>query len=348
LKRHPETPDGETPMGRIGLVFPGQGSQHPGMVQELYRDHQSVRDLFAEAGELLGRDMVSLCFTGPQEILDLTVNTQIAVLTAEVAAWRVFSEQVTAKPFVMAGHSLGEYAALHAAGAVGLQDVLSLVHRRAEFHQEAVPVGKGAMAAILGLPREEVETLCRACEREGLAVTVSIENAREQIVVSGHTEAISELITTAEAREGVRAVLLPISVPCHCRLLDGAAARLADALSHIEFRDCAIPVIPNCDPSLLHSRERTKDLLIRQIISPVRWRETIERMAGMGVDTIVEIGPKRILSGLIRRIDRRLRVLNVEDGASLKKTASALNGGRVEQIPALKNVVTSLPQQGSI
>jgi [acyl-carrier-protein] S-malonyltransferase len=330
LKRPPETPDGETPMGRIGLVFPGQGSQHPGMVQELYRGHQSVRDLFAEAGDVLGRDMVSLCFTGPQELLDLTVNTQIAILTAEIAAWRAFSEQAAARPFVMAGHSLGEYAALHAAGAVGLRDVLSLVHRRAEFHQEAVPVGKGAMAAILGLPREEVETLCRACEREGHAVTVSIENAPGQIVVSGHTEAVSEVIAAAKTREGARAVLLPISVPCHCRLLDGAAGRLADALNHIEFRDCVIPVIPNCDPSLLHSPERTRDLLIRQIISPVRWQETIERMAVMGVDTIVEIGPKRILSGLIRRIDRRFRLLNVEDEASLEKTVSALNGGMGE------------------
>ncbi len=132
LKRPPETPDGEIPMGRFGLVFPGQGTQHPGMGQDLYRSHQSVRDLFAEAGDVLGRDMVSLCFTGPQELLDLTVNTQIAVLTADLAAWRAFSERVEAKPLVMAGHSLGEYAALHAAGAVGLRDVLSLVHRRAQ------------------------------------------------------------------------------------------------------------------------------------------------------------------------------------------------------------------------
>ncbi len=313
-------------MGRFGLVFPGQGSQHPGMGQDLYRGHQSVRDLFAEAGDIVGRDMVSLCFTGPQELLDLTVNTQIAVLTADLAAWRAFSGRVEAKPLVMAGHSLGEYAALHAAGAVGLRDCLSLVYRRAEFHQEAVPVGEGAMAAILGLPREEVEALCRDRDREGHAVTVSIENAPGQIVISGHTAAVSEVIAAAGTREGVRAVLLPISVPCHCRLLQGAAGRFADALRNIEFRDCAVPVIPNCDPSLLHSRERTKDLLVRQIISPVRWRETIERMAAMGVDTVVEIGPKRILSGLIRRIDRRLRLLNVEDEASLERTASALNG----------------------
>jgi [acyl-carrier-protein] S-malonyltransferase len=313
-------------MGGFGLIFPGQGTQHPGMGQDLYRSYQSVRDLFAEAGNVLGRDMASLCFTGPQELLDLTVNTQIAVLTAELAAWRAFSGRVEARPLVMAGHSLGEFAALHAAGAVGLRDVLSLVHRRAQLHQEAVPVGEGAMAAILGLPREEVEALCRFSDRKGHAVAVSIENAPGQIVISGHTAAVSEVIAAAETREGIRAVLLPISVPCHCRLLQGAAARFADALRNVEFRDCDVPVIPNCDPSLFHSRDRTKDLLVRQIISPVRWRETVEKMAAMGVDTIVEIGPKRILSGLVRRIDRRFRLLNVEDEASLERTASALNG----------------------
>ena len=313
-------------MGRFALVFPGQGTQYPGMGQDLYRGHQGVRDLFAEAGNVLGTDMVSLCFTGPQERLDLTVNTQIAVLTVEIAAWRAFSERVAVKPFVMAGHSLGEYAALHAAGAVGLRDCLSVVHRRAQLHQEAVPVGKGAMAAILGLPREEVEALCRERDAADHAVAVSIENAPGQIVISGHTVAVLEVIAAAGAREGVRAVLLPISVPCHCRLLRGAAEQFATTLGEIAFRDCAPPVIPNCDPLQVHSREHTQELLVRQITSPVRWRETIARMAEMGVDTIVELGPKRILSGLIRRIDRRFRLLNVEDEASLEMTAAALNG----------------------
>lgn len=314
-------------MGRFGLVFPGQGAQHPGMGQDLYRGHQSVRELFAEAGTFLGKDMVSLCFEGPQELLDLTANTQIAVLTADLAAWRAFSERVTAKPLVMAGHSLGEYAALHAAGAVNLRDVLPLVRLRGQLHQEAVPIGEGAMAAVLGLPREEVEALCRAHDREGHAVAVSIENAPGQIVISGHTAAVSDVIAAAGSMKDIRAVLLPISVPCHSRLLQDAATRFSAALGDVEFRDCDVPVVPNCDPSLLHSRERTKDLLVRQIIAPVRWRETIERMAEMGVDTIVEIGPKRILSGLVRRIDRHLRLLNVEDQASLEKTAAALNDG---------------------
>jgi [acyl-carrier-protein] S-malonyltransferase len=311
-------------MGKFGLVFPGQGTQYPGMGQDLYRNHPKVRDLFAVAGEVLGKDMVSLCFEGPQELLDLTVNTQTTILTVEMAAWQVFSERVKEKPVVMAGHSLGEYAALYAAGTIGLRDVLPLVYKRAQLHQEAVPVGEGAMAAILGLQREEVEALCRLSDREGHAVAFSIENAPGQIVISGHSSAVAEVIAAAGAREGIRAVLLPISVPCHCRLLQKAAEQFAIALSKIEIGDCDPSVIPNCDPLLLHSRDLTRDLLVRQITSPVRWVDTITRMAEMGVDTIVEIGPKRVLSGLIRRIDRGIRLLNVEDEASLEMTAAAL------------------------
>jgi [acyl-carrier-protein] S-malonyltransferase len=313
-------------MGQFAFVFPGQGTQHPGMGQDLYRHHQSVRDLFAEASEVFGWDMVSLCFEGPQEQLDLTVNTQTTILAVDLAAWLALSERVKALPKVMAGHSLGEYAALHAAGAVGRRDVLSLVRLRAQYHQDAVPVGEGAMAAILNLPREAVEALCRDHSRDGRLVVVSIENAPGQIVVSGHKTAILSVIAAAQNMAGAKAVLLPISVPCHSPLLAAAADRLAEVLRKVEFKDCAIPVIPNCDPSTLHSREITRDLLYRQIISPVRWVELIQRMAAMGVDTIVEVGPKRVMSGLIRRIDRGIRLLNVEDEESLEKTAALLNG----------------------
>jgi [acyl-carrier-protein] S-malonyltransferase len=225
----------------------------------------------------------------------------------------------------MAGHSLGEYAALYAAGAVDLGDVLRLVHVRGRYHQEAVPVGEGAMAAVLGLSKEAVEQMCRRISRENHVVVLSIENAPGQIVVSGHTRAIDEIIAASEALEGGRAVKLGISVPCHSPLLKKASERLVEMLSKVEFRDCAIPVIPNYDPGLFHFRERTKELLAKQILYPVRWQETIEKMVALGVDTVVEIGPKRIISGLVRRIDRRLRLLNVEDGESLEKTAAALN-----------------------
>ncbi|MBM4314143.1 MAG: ACP S-malonyltransferase [Deltaproteobacteria bacterium] len=316
---------GEMMMGPFGVVFPGQGSQYPGMGQDLYRRNQSVRELFATAGEVLGRDMAALCFEGPQEALDLTANTQIAVLMADLAAWIAFSERVTKAPAVLAGHSLGEYAALFAAGAVGLRDVLSLVDLRGKYHQEAVPVGEGAMAAILGLPRAAVEELCRGIDREKNVVNLSIENAPGQIVVSGHAAAIDQVIAAAETKEGGRGVKLPISVPCHSPLLQSAADRFAAALEKVDFGECRVPVIPNCCPGLLHSREKSRELLARQITSPVGWKETIERIAAMGIDTIVELGPKRTLSGLIRRIDRRLRLLNVEDGDSLEKTVAELN-----------------------
>jgi [acyl-carrier-protein] S-malonyltransferase len=190
------------------------------------------------------------------------------------------------------------------------------------------------MAAVINLPLEVVETLCRENSRDGLSVTISIENAPGQIVVSGNTAAVSAVIAAAGTREGGRAVLLPISVPCHSPLLKAAADRFAELLAKADFKDCSIPVIPNCDPSCLHSRELTRDLLFRQIICPVRWVQTIEKMAAMGVDTIVELGPKRVMSGLIRRINRKIRLLNVEDEESLEKTAATLNGEAEEQRPS--------------
>lgn len=313
-------------MGTFALVFPGQGSQYPGMGEELYRNYTHIRELFEEASAVFEKDMAELCFQGPQELLDLTVNTQTSILTVEIAAWRAFSERVKERPFVMAGHSLGEYAALHAAGAVGLKDCLKLVRKRAQLHQDAVPVGEGAMAAVMGMERQDVEDLCRrATEGVNCMVEFSIENSPGQIVVSGHTAAVEAVVAAAGKKEGARAVILPISVPCHCSLLKSAAESFGESLAAIKFRDPAPPVIPNCDPSIFHAADRTKELLTRQIMTPVLWRDTVSRMAAMGVDTIVELGPKRVLSGLIRRIDRRFRLLNVEDMASLEETANALN-----------------------
>ncbi|MCE5281499.1 MAG: ACP S-malonyltransferase [Deltaproteobacteria bacterium] len=314
-------------MGPFGLVFPGQGSQYPGMGQDLHRRDGGVRELFAEAGKVLGEDMAALCFEGPQERLDQTVNTQIAMLTVDLAAWRAFAGRVSAKPLVMAGHSLGEYAALHAAGALNLADVLALVQKRAILHQEAVPLGEGAMAALMGLTWEEAEKFCRRIDGTLQALAPSIENAPGQIVVSGRATAVDALIAAAGSGDGIRAVKLAVSVPCHCPLLAEAAKRFTEEAVRIDFKDCEVPVIPNCDPSILHSRGRTRDLLARQITSPVRWRETIEKMVAMGVETIVELGPKRTLSGLIRRIDRKVRLLNVEDGESLDRTVAALAEG---------------------
>ena len=316
-------------MEKFALVFPGQGSQYPGMGEDLYRQYQSVRDLFDLASGVFGRDMAALCFEAPQELLDLTVNTQISILVVEIASWLAFSDRFPEKPSVMAGHSLGEYSALYAAGSVDLRDCLSLVKKRAQLHQDAVPVGEGAMAAILGLERKDVEEIClNASKGDDHVVELSVENCPGQIVVSGHAAAVSEAVAAAQKKEGARASILPISVPCHCRLLKGAAEQFAACLADVSFGDCNPPVIPNCDPSVFHASGTTKEFLSRQIIAPVLWRDTIAKMGGMGIDTIVEIGPKRVLSGLIRRIDRRFCLLNVEDQASLKETLAALKSSR--------------------
>lgn len=309
-------------MAKIAFVFPGQGAQYVGMGLDLYRKDETVRSVFAQAGQILGIDIATLCFEGPQEILDLTVNTQIAVLTLDIAIYRLLMQTVAISPAVLAGHSLGEYAALYAAGAIRMADVLPLVHARAQYHQEAVSLGTGAMAAIIGLSSEVVEDLCRTAQSETEMVGLAIRNAPNQVVISGHGTAVEKVMAVVEKMGVMKALKLPISVPCHCHLLDPAAQWLRADLEKVIFDDFQTPVIPNCDPDIFYTRENARDLLIRQITSPVKWQETIERMGHLGVDTIVEIGPKRTLSGLIKRIDRKMQLLNVEDFVSLKKAVS--------------------------
>ena len=312
-------------MIRVGIVFPGQGAQYVGMGKDLCEGSAAAGRVFREAGRLLGMDVADLCFRGPQERLSLTVFTQIAVLTVDIACWEALREAAPVTPEVMAGHSLGEYAALYAAGAVTLDDVFPLVKARAEYHQRAVPVGVGAMAAIVGLTRERVDAICREASSPETVVALALQNSPNQFVVSGHTPAVGAAVEMAAAAGALQAVRLPISVPCHSRLLDPTAALLAERLRTVTFKDAAVPVIPNCDPEIFYTRDRATALLTRQITSPVRWQETVERMVALGVDTVVEVGPGRVLSGLSKRIHRGLKLLNVEDAASLKKTADFLN-----------------------
>ncbi len=311
-------------MRQLGLVFPGQGTQYVGMGSGLYRAFRRVRDVYAEASDVLGFDIASLCFEGPQEELDRTVNTQVAVLTTDVAIYRIFEEQTGGKPLVMAGHSLGEYSALCAAGALRFADALPLVFSRGKYQQEAAPEGTSAMAAVIGLDAGEVEAICRDIRGKDGAVFPAIINTQDQIVLSGHIGALDRAIAMAKERGARRAVRLAVSVPCHCPLLDEAAVRFAGDLAKIELTDGRISVIPNCDPGALHSRETSRDLLIRQINTPVYWQASIERMVRMGVDTIVEIGPKRTLTSLTKRIDAGVRAANVEDLESLGKIAELL------------------------
>ena len=306
-------------MGKIGLVFPGQGSQFVGMGRDLYEKHEVARNVFDLAREILGTDILSMCLDGPKELLDRTVNTQLAVLIFEIAALEAMRKLDVMEPAVAAGHSLGEYSAIYASGALGLEDALALVRARAKRHEEAVSPGTGAMAAVVGLTGALMEQLVRSCSAEGEPVDLANLNAPNQIVVSGHVRAVERLMEQANERGARLVVRLPISAPCHSRLLTGASARFARDLGGVQFNAFRIPVIPNCFPDIFYSPENTRKLLSRQIVSPVRWQETIEKMALMGVDTIVEVGPKRVLSGLIQNIRKDFRLHWVGDAESLSR-----------------------------
>jgi len=306
-------------MHRLGIVFPGQGAQYVGMGQDLHNGFEIVRSAFSEAREVLGFDVAALCFEGPQEELDLTINTQMTILTLDVAAYRVFAQRTPLRPAVMAGHSLGEYSALCASGAISFGNTLRLVHARSRYQQEAVPVGVGSMAAIIGLERPVVESLCREVSRMNGAVTPAIFNSPDQTVVSGLAAAVDSVASRAREKGAKRAIRLPLSVPFHCGLLVEAAGRFKKDLESIEIHQGDIPVLSNVDPAVVHAPDNTKDLLVHHISAPVRWQETIEQMVLMGIDTIVEVGPRKILSALSKRIDDRIRMLNVEDRDSLKK-----------------------------
>jgi [acyl-carrier-protein] S-malonyltransferase len=312
-------------MAKIALVFPGQGTQHIGMGSSLFAEFAGVRDVFDQASSILDIDMRRLCFEGPQEALDLTVNTQIAVLTLNIAIYSIFKEKTGVNPVVMAGHSLGEYAALYAAGAIVFDDVFPLVQARAQYHQEAVSPGAGAMGAIIGMDDDAVQSICAEVNNDREQVALAIYNAPGQVVISGHTGAVEKVMQVAKQKGAMKVVRLPISAPCHCSLLQDAARRFAENLASVVFRNCIPEVIPNCDPNIFYTKENACELLTRQIISPVKWRQTVEKMAALGVEKIIEIGPKRTLCGLIKRIDKGIQLFSVEDSSSLYKTAEAIS-----------------------
>lgn len=306
----------------MAFVFPGQGSQAVGMGRGFYAASSAVKALWEEAGEALGFDLARLCFEGPEAELQLTANTQPAILTASVAAATVLAERGV-EPAIAGGHSLGEYSALVVAGALAFADAVRIVRRRGEFMQEAVPVGTGAMAALLGLELAGVEQLCRDAA-EGEVVSVANINSPAQIVIAGHKGAVERAVVLALERGGKKSVLLPVSAPFHSPLMLPAADRLALELVKVPVRAPRIPVVRNADAELTRSAAEVVPFLVKQVASPVRWAECVERMVREGATTFLEVGPGRVLTGLLKRIAETARGYAVEDPESLEKALAEL------------------------
>ena len=313
----------------IVFQFPGQGSQTVGMGRAFSEASPAAKAVFVEANDALGFDLARLIFDGPESELALTANTQPAVLTASVAAAAACAERGL-RPDLAAGHSLGEYSALVVAGALAFADAVRIVRRRGELMQEAVPVDTGAMAALLGLDLPTVEAVCAEAAQGPSGreiVDVANINATGQIVVAGHRAAVERAVALAASRGGRKSVMLPVSAPFHCALMTPAAERLAEELERVGVNDPAIPVARNVDGGVTRTAGEIKPALLRQVASPVRWTACVERLAAEGGDVFVEVGPGRVLSGLLRRIVDGARGFAVEDPAGLEKVLASGKAG---------------------
>lgn len=311
-------------MGRIAFVFPGQGAQYVGMGKELSEISVGAARVFDEASEALGFDVKKMIFEGDDETLKITENTQPAILTASVAcAWPLLEAGIRAD--FTGGLSLGEYSAHVISGSMSFKDAVKLVRKRGKYMQEAVPLGAGTMAAILGLSREDVLEVCRLAGEYGVVEAANF-NCPGQIVIAGETPAINEAIRIASEKGAKRAILLNVSAPFHCSLLKPAGEKLTKELEDVEIRDMGIPVVTNVTGGLIGSRDQIKDLLISQVSKPVLWEDCVRTLIKNGTDTFVEIGPGKTLSGFIKKTDKEVRVLNVEDKASLDNAIAVLKG----------------------
>ena len=311
--------------GAIAFLFPGQGSQEVGMGRALAEASKAAAAVWAEADAALGFPLSRLCFEGPAEDLGLTANTQPAVLTASVAAAAALAERGVS-PDLAAGHSLGEYSALVVGGALRFAEAVRLVRRRGEFMQEAVPVGTGAMAALMGVDLAAAEQVC-AEAAQGEVVGVANFNSPGQIVIAGHRTAVERAVAGAAARGAKKSVMLPVSAPFHCALMKPAADRLAAELDRITVAAPRIRIVRNVDGGVTTSADEVKPFLVQQVASPVRWTACVERLAGEGATAFLEVGPGRVLTGLLKRTLDGVRGHAVEDPASLEKAVAALAGG---------------------
>lgn len=314
----------------IAFVFPGQGSQKAGMGRALAEAFPESRAAFDEADRALGFALAQLCFEGPDDQLQLTTNTQPAILATSIAAHRALVARGV-KPTHVAGHSLGEYSALVAAGTLALTDAAAIVRRRGQYMQEAVPVGEGAMAAILMLDLPAIEEACRKAA-EGEIVAPANMNSPGQVVIAGHARAVQRAMELCKAAGAKRAIPLPVSAPFHCALMKPAQDRLEPELRAATFRDPSVPLVNNVDARVVRGADECRDGLVRQVSSPVRWQESVERLVAEGVTTFVEVGPGEVLSGLVKKIAKGASVLNVQDPESLEKTVAALqNAGAAQE-----------------
>lgn len=303
-------------MAKTAFIFPGQGSQYAGMGKELSDNFKIAAEVFEEADEALGIKLSKLCFEGPEEELKLTANTQPAILAASVAALRVMQSEKGVKADYLAGHSLGEYSALVASGAMSFIDAVRTVRARGTFMQQAVPLGTGTMAAILGVEQAILEEIC-AEAAQGEVVSPANFNSPGQVVIAGHVSAVNRAIEIAKARGFRKAMLLPVSAPFHCSLMIPAGEKLAETLATVSLSDFAAPVVTNVEALPNSDSGRVKDLLVRQVSSPVRWESSILCMVDSGVSSFIEIGPGKVLSGLVKRIHKDSTIQNIENPASL-------------------------------
>lgn len=305
-------------MSKLAFVFPGQGAQKVGMGKDFFDNYDVAKKMFKEADEALGYSIMKMCFEGPEEDLKLTANTQPAILTISCIANEILKEN-DVQPEITGGHSLGEYSALVAAGVLQFQDAVALVHKRGAYMQEAVPVGEGGMAAIIGVDREKIVEICQSVSAESPVQAVNF-NCPGQIVIAGATRGVELAVEELKAAGAKKAVILPVSAPFHSTLMQPAAEKLAVELDKVTLSDAKIPVVANVNAQILTKAEDIKASLVAQAASPVLWEDCVAKMKEFGADVLLEAGPGKTLCGFNRRIDKSIKSLNVEDVESLEKS----------------------------